>query len=229
MNIGIKLDMRALVPWRSPRTAPIRSVAQSERRGELGDPPAGLRWLHETLRSPVGGDRARRGAAAGFTKSLGEHHGSAATPTDPRQRHRQLRRSGIDQDLVTIIDKALAVDPARRYPDASALVADLKAFKAGARIGARHYSLLALLVHRTRRHRGFAFSVMAMGALATVSAFGYLRNITAERDRVAQAFEQTTETRNALTLEHAELLLRSEGQAASLSAITPPTRSYPSV
>ena len=49
-------------------------------------------------------------------------------PTEPQLRHRMLRRAGIDQDLATIIDKALEPDPQRRYPDAGALAADLKAF-----------------------------------------------------------------------------------------------------
>jgi hypothetical protein len=66
-------------------------------------------------------------------------------PDDAGQRRRMLRRARIDTDLVTIIDKALDRDLSRRYPDAGALAADLKAFKAGARIAARRYSLLALL------------------------------------------------------------------------------------
>src|SRR5262249_12715178 len=49
------------------------------------------------------------------------------------QRGRLLRSSGIDPDLITIIEKALDPEPAYRYPDAGALAADLKAFKAGAR------------------------------------------------------------------------------------------------
>ncbi|HEX7836228.1 MAG TPA: serine/threonine-protein kinase [Kofleriaceae bacterium] len=75
-------------------------------------------------------------------------------PAQPHQRHRLLRRAGIDRDLITIINKALDQDPAQRYPDAGALAADLKAFKSGARIAARSYSLFAMLAHWTRRHRG---------------------------------------------------------------------------
>jgi serine/threonine protein kinase len=74
-------------------------------------------------------------------------------PATAQLRRRALRRAGIDQDLATIIDKALDHDPARRYPDAGPLAADLKAFKAGARIAARSYSLFALLVHWTPRSR----------------------------------------------------------------------------
>jgi eukaryotic-like serine/threonine-protein kinase len=128
-------------------------------------------------------------------------------PTDAHQRHRMLRRAGIDQDLATIIDKALEPDPKRRYPDAGALAADLKAFKSGARIAARSYSLLAMLAHWTRRHRTLALSVTAALALAITGSALYVRNIAAERDRADAA-------NNNLTLEHAELLLHSDPTAA---------------
>ncbi|HEY6179631.1 MAG TPA: serine/threonine-protein kinase, partial [Kofleriaceae bacterium] len=52
-------------------------------------------------------------------------------PFDLRHRHSLLQRAGIDRDLMAIIDKAIDPDRARRYPDAGALAADLKAFKAG--------------------------------------------------------------------------------------------------
>jgi serine/threonine protein kinase len=83
-------------------------------------------------------------------------------PFDPRHRHRLLQRAGIDQDLMAIIDKAIDPAPARRYPDAGALAADLKAFKSGARIAARSYSLPAMIAHWTRRHRAMALVATAM-------------------------------------------------------------------
>jgi WD40 repeat protein len=123
------------------------------------------------------------------------------------QRMRMLRRSGIDADLQTIILKAVEPDPTRRYRDAGALAADLKAFKAGARIAARRYSLLALLAHWTRRHRALAISVAASTALVTAGVATYVRHIAVERDRAAAA-------NAALVLEHAQLLLRSDPTAA---------------
>ncbi|MBC7978723.1 MAG: serine/threonine protein kinase, partial [Myxococcales bacterium] len=80
---------------------------------------------------------------------------------EPALRHRTLRRAGIDEDLVVIVDKALEPDPRRRYPDAGALAADLKAFTSGARIAARRYSLFAMLAHWLRRHRALALSLAA--------------------------------------------------------------------
>jgi serine/threonine protein kinase len=94
-------------------------------------------------------------------------------PADPHVRRRTLRRVGIDRDLATIIDKSLDPDPKHRYPDAGALAADLKAFKSGARIAARSYSLLGVLIHWTRRHRALALivltSILVLSATILVS------------------------------------------------------------
>jgi WD40 repeat protein len=91
-------------------------------------------------------------------------------PTESHLRHRMLRSAGIDRDLVTIIDKALAAAPEQRYRHAGALAADLKAFKSGARINARSYSLFAMLAHWTRRHRALAVSAIAFVVLLVASA-----------------------------------------------------------
>ncbi len=149
-------------------------------------------------------------------------------PNEAHLRHRMLRRAGIDEDLATIIEKALDPDPGRRYPDAGALAADLKAFKAGARIAARSYSLLAMLTHWTRRHRALAVSAAAAVAVAIAGTALYVRNIATERDR-ADASQASAErarasaerarasaeaTLDALTLKHAELLLATDPSAA---------------
>ncbi|TMQ09940.1 MAG: serine/threonine protein kinase, partial [Deltaproteobacteria bacterium] len=142
-------------------------------------------------------------------------------PNYAGQRHRLLRRAGIDPDLATIIFKALDPDPARRYPDAGTLAADLKAFKAGTRIAARRYSLLALLAHWTRRHRALAISTTMVFAVAITGGTFYVRSIARERDRadiseeVASYAKASAEaTLNELTLKHAQLLLTTDPSAA---------------
>jgi WD40 repeat protein/tRNA A-37 threonylcarbamoyl transferase component Bud32 len=149
-------------------------------------------------------------------------------PTEPHQRHRMLRRGGIDNDLAAIIDKALDPDPDGRYPDAGALAADLKAFKAGARIAARDYSLLATLAHWTRRHRTLALAATVALALAVVAAALYVRSIAYERDRadaalaLAESSRRAAVTAGATTeaaladqiLKHAELLVATDPSAA---------------
>jgi hypothetical protein len=128
-------------------------------------------------------------------------------PSNIRQRHRLLRRAGIDQDLVIILDKALDPDPKCRYPDAGSLAADLKAFKSGARIGARRYSVLAVLGHWMRRHRPLVAAAAAVVAVVIAGGISYVRSITAERDR-AEA------SSNRLLLKNAEFMLRSDPTAA---------------
>jgi serine/threonine protein kinase/WD40 repeat protein len=142
-------------------------------------------------------------------------------PTNLRQRHRLLRRARIDQDLAVIIDKTLDPDPTQRYPDAAALAADLKAFKAGARIAARKYSTWARLAHWIRRNRTLSSSAGIAVVLALVGSVLYVHNIAAERGRALNS-EQAAEraqrsaeaSLDALTLKHAELLLSADPTAA---------------
>jgi WD40 repeat protein len=141
-------------------------------------------------------------------------------PADPRLRHRMLRRAGIDSDLITIIDKSLDPEPKRRYPDAGALASDLKAFKSGARIAGRSYSLVALLAHWTRRHRTLAVAVATAVILASASTVTYVRNITLARDRADASQVDAQGARAAaqssldeLTLKHAQLLLATDPSA----------------
>jgi eukaryotic-like serine/threonine-protein kinase len=136
-------------------------------------------------------------------------------PSDGRaQRHRVLRRAGIDPDLATIIGKALDPAPERRYPDAGALAADLKAFKAGARIAARRYSPWGALWHWVRRHRALALTATTAILVAGVATAAYVRNIAAERDRADASQKAARATLDQLTLKHAELLLASDPSAA---------------
>ncbi|HSK04261.1 MAG TPA: serine/threonine-protein kinase, partial [Kofleriaceae bacterium] len=142
-------------------------------------------------------------------------------PRDPRTRDRALRRAGIDQDLVAIIRKALAPDPGDRYRDAGALAGDLKAFKSGARISARRYSILGLLAHWTRRHRALAITAATATALAIGGGVAFVANIAAARDRAdaalatAEAERQRAEQANdELVLQNAVLLMQRDPTAA---------------
>jgi WD40 repeat protein len=128
-------------------------------------------------------------------------------PPKGHLRTRMLRRAGVDSDFAAIINKALDPDRERRYPDASALAADLKAFKSGARITARDYTFFAMLAHWTRRHRTLALSAAAAVLLAVAGSLLYVRNIAVERDRADRSLDE-------LTLKHAELLLATDPSAA---------------
>jgi WD40 repeat protein len=152
--------------------------------------------------------------------------GRRMPPDSATERHRVLRRGGIDRDLVSIIDKALDPDPARRYADAGALAADLKAFTSGTRIAARSYSLWAMLAHWTRQHRTLALSVTAVIALAATGGVLFVRNIAVERDRADVALGSAQQERDRAKLSEASLLLekdptRARDLLASLPLHTP--------
>ena len=123
-------------------------------------------------------------------------------PANRQQRHRLLRSSGIDHDLIVIIDKALDRDPHGRYRDAGPLAADLKAFKSGARITARDYSLVAMLAHWMRRHRALATSTVAFLGLLVVSivALAVLYRSSSDNAETAHTNEIAAR-RNAKTAE----------------------------
>ena len=137
-------------------------------------------------------------------------------PAYTGQRHRILRRAGVDQDLATIIAKAVDPDPALRYPDAGALAADLMAFKAGARIAARRYSPWALLAHWTRRHRAAAITVACATVIAIAGILLYVRNVRAERDHaeVARNAEQRAREATAAAVAEKQLADARATQAA---------------
>ncbi|HEY0483960.1 MAG TPA: protein kinase [Kofleriaceae bacterium] len=146
-------------------------------------------------------------------------------PSDAGERHRMLRQAGIDHDLIAIIDNALDPDPARRYPDAGALAADLKAFKAGARIAARRYSLWAMLAHWTRRHRTLALSSAAVVAILIAGSVLYVRNISTERDRADAALQVSRRDLDRAQLAEASLLLEKDPTSARELLASLPQRS----
>ncbi|HEX3762877.1 MAG TPA: serine/threonine-protein kinase [Kofleriaceae bacterium] len=127
---------------------------------------------------------------------------------EPALYRRTLRGAGTDEDLVTILTKALDPDPARRYRDAGGLAADLKAFTSGARIAARRYSPLAVLAHWVRHHRALAAAAAAAIVLGAVGGTLYVRNIAVERDRADTARGREAAARSDLAREHAELTLK---------------------
>src|SRR5271167_4615502 len=85
-------------------------------------------------------------------------------------------------ELVAIVDKALAPEPAGRYGDAAALAEDVRRFLTGQLVAAHRYTQRERLARFVRRHRAplavAALAVAALGVLATIG----VRRIVAERD-----------------------------------------------
>ncbi len=80
-----------------------------------------------------------------------------------------LRRLA-EQEIATILLKALAKEPQRRYQTAGDLAADLRRFLAGEPIEAKRESRLYILRSLIRRHRNAATAAMAFVIVVTLSA-----------------------------------------------------------
>lgn len=74
------------------------------------------------------------------------------------------RVRGLPPELVTIVTKALAHDPAQRYANAGELAADLRTFQTGQLVGTHQYTLGERLARWVRKHR----IAVTVGAVATV-------------------------------------------------------------
>jgi len=99
-------------------------------------------------------------------------------------------------DLVAVVDKAMARNPADRYPTAGELAADLRRFQTGRLVGAHRYSSWQLLQRWLRRHRGIvAVSGLAVVGLALLGALS-IAGIRRERDQ-AEAQRRVAEERQA--------------------------------
>lgn len=95
-------------------------------------------------------------------------------------------------DLVSIVDKAMARDPADRYADARELARDLDAFRTGRLVGAYEYTSWELLTRFVRRNRALSATLLLLVVLAAVAvAFIVREQRVAERERTrARGAEQ---------------------------------------
>lgn len=100
-------------------------------------------------------------------------------------------------ELCAVVERALQVDKARRYPSVRELAADVAAFMSGARVMAYEYSALELFRRFYRRHRAAAIVGLVALLSLIVVATELQRRILAARDRALLA------ERNALDKEHA--------------------------
>ena len=84
---------------------------------------------------------------------------------------------GVPADLVAIVGKAMAREPADRYANAEQLAADLRRFQAGQLVLAHDYSIAARVGRFVRKH---------LAALAVLALVGVAAGIVAiQRERVA--------------------------------------------
>ncbi|MCA9285297.1 MAG: serine/threonine protein kinase, partial [Phycisphaerales bacterium] len=135
------------------------------------------------------------------------------SPIPPHSIPREGLAGPVDRDLETIVLKALAKEPERRYRTAAALQADLLHWLDGEAIDARRDSGL-YLIHRTlRRHR----PLVAAGCVALVAVAVGLIAIGIGISKAATAAQRESSER-ASALEHAR---RSAAVAYVIEEIIP--------
>lgn len=123
------------------------------------------------------------------------------------------RQPGIPEDLLTIVNKAMARSRAGRYPSARELAEDLRRFQTGQIVGAHRYSRGELLRRFGRRYRA-ALSVGAAAILVlAITGAVSVRRIMVEssRAREKQAIAEAAEHR---AVERADDLTLVQARAA---------------
>jgi WD40 repeat protein/heme exporter protein D len=124
---------------------------------------------------------------------------------------------GLPEELLTIVSRAMAREPARRYPSAREVAEDLRRFQTGQLVGAHHYSPWELLGRFVRRH--WAALSVAVAALLVLGVMGVMNHralilerqvaeqqrdhAEQERTRADQARREATQHADQLTLEQA--------------------------
>ncbi len=125
--------------------------------------------------------------------------------------------SVVPVDLIAIVERALAPDPADRYVDAAALASDVRDFLAGRLVAAHAYTRPQLVRRWLARYRAWvAAGALAVVLTATVATASFMR-IRAERDR-ASALQAASEVLVGYMLEELRPPLEGLGKLAILES-----------
>jgi tetratricopeptide (TPR) repeat protein len=103
----------------------------------------------------------------------------------------QLRKD-LPDDLVAIVDRAMARDPAQRYPSAQEMAADLRRHQAGQLVSAHRYTLGQRIARLVRRHPAVVTITISLLAVIVLAVYAFLE-IQRERD-IAVAANRRAET-----------------------------------
>ena len=158
-------------------------MAPEQARGEALDARADVYALGATLFYVLSGVTPYAGRGETEMMTL------AAAQRAPDWRQLPER---VPRDLRAIVEKAMAGDPAARYPDGAALAADLRRFVTGNLVGAHRYGRLEQLRRFLRRHRAAASIAAASLVVLIVGGVLSVRKIVDERDdaRAARALAE---------------------------------------
>ncbi|MFN0252768.1 MAG: protein kinase domain-containing protein [Kofleriaceae bacterium] len=93
----------------------------------------------------------------------------------------------VPPELATIVDHAMASNPAARYPTARELAADLSAFQTGKLVATHEYSVWQHVRRWIRQHRTAVLATLALIVGAAVVGVFALRQVVTERDKARTA------------------------------------------
>ena len=97
------------------------------------------------------------------------------------------RAPGVPPELATIVERAMARDPAARYPSAKQLADELRQFAAGKLVASHAYSPWRLVRRWLRRHAApLGIGAVAVVALVATAVVSYLQ-VRKERDDANEA------------------------------------------
>ncbi len=133
-----------------------------------------------------------------------------------------LRLRGRHHDLETIVLRALAKEPGRRFPSAAAMAEDLDRYLAGQPVRSRRMPVWLRLLRRAQRHPRTTTAVAGLGLVAVVFAVVAWITVVGTRIDVARRFESAQADFAAGRFERAhsalQLLVQARPNDAAIAA-----------
>jgi eukaryotic-like serine/threonine-protein kinase len=124
------------------------------------------------------------------------------------------------RDLVAIVERAMAREPAARYRSANELVADLRRFTTGQLVRAHHYTARQRVQRFALRHRTAVIVAAVAGALLATVGVASIRRVVDARDMAQHELAAAYVDRGRVELasEHPDRALAFAAAAAELGA-----------
>ena len=124
------------------------------------------------------------------------------------------RLAGVPAELRDLVHKAMAREPAHRYPNATALAEDLRRYQTGKLVRAHAYSPWQRAKKKLGQHKGVV--AVAVASAVTLSAIGVesFRTVVAERDNAQRARAEAEAHARELVLVEAQTSLDKDPTAA---------------